>query len=64
MTRDEYQEEAILWLNRQRQYFEIYKVTGDPDERRLWDTKIAHAAKMMDFCASIAGLESIEELEE
>lgn len=64
MTRDEYREEAILWLHRQRQYLKKSDESLTYDEAILWQEKAAHAGLEIQMRASLAGLESIEELEE
>lgn len=64
MTRDECREEAILWLHRQREYLKKSDGSLTYDEAILWHEKAARAALEFEMLASLAGLESIEELEE
>jgi len=63
-SRDEYREEAILWLHRRNEYLEKVDTASTYDEVRLWGDKAAHATLELQMRASLAGLESIEELEE
>lgn len=64
MTRDEYREEAILWLHRQREYLKLANEVSGTKLSEEWFNKAENARTKVQFCASLAGLESIEELEE
>lgn len=63
MTRDEYREAAIVWLHRQREYEDMAK-------NSIWSGfefwhDMAHRAELkVQLYASVAGLESIEEMKE
>lgn len=64
MTRDEYREEAILWLHRHREYEKLMTEAKSPEMVSFWFAQAGKAAYEVKGYASLAGLESIEELEE
>jgi len=63
-TRDEYREEAVLWLHRQREYENRIDDARTIDEVSALVTARRYAETRVQYLASLAGLESIEELEE
>jgi len=65
-SRDEYREEAILWLHRQRAYEDKLNMSfcDDLDDGEVWADLAEGARLKVALLASLAGLESIEELEE
>lgn len=63
-SRDQYREEAILWLNRQREYEKLIDNARTTDEVSALVMARRYAETRIKMLASLDGLESIEELEE